>query len=362
MGNGCTPDKSNHNQVYIDAIVDKPQHMRLSKQPHSSKMISLTSVTADKQFVEMSSPKGRHIRWKLGDKLGEGAYAAVYQCMNLDTGKLYAVKHFKLSEDPQKVLRDFRSLKREVSLLSSLKHPNIVQYYQTDISEDLDAIDVVLEFVPGGSLKSIIQKYGHFEGPVIRNYARQLLLGLEYLHINGVIHRDLKCANVLVTPDGVLKLSDFGSSKKFENCSLTQTKSMTGSPYWMAPEIVLRQGHSLSADIWSLGCVVIEMMTGKPPWSEISQSSTKVLSLIGTPGNLPAIPECPPDICDFIRRCLQRDPAARPISSALLEHPMVDNLEADLVEDCSVKDSVFLQSRTEAGSQELTFKHRRERM
>ena len=107
-------------------------------------------------------------------------------------------------------------MKKEVSLLRHLNHENIVHYYQTDLSEDLSAIDVLLEFVPGGSLKRILQRFHSLEVSIIRKYAKQLLKGLQYLHENNIIHRDLKSANVLISPSGILKLTDFGSSRKFD--------------------------------------------------------------------------------------------------------------------------------------------------
>jgi serine/threonine protein kinase len=262
-----------------------------------------------------------------GEKLGEGAYASVYQCMNVETGKLYAVKHFKFSQDPKTVQKEFASLKREVMLLRELAHPNIVQYYQTDISPTHDSINVVLEYVTGGSLKTILQKYVKLEESVVINYTRQLLHGLVYLHSLGVIHRDLKCANVLVTPEGVVKLSDFGSSKRFDADSFRLTKSLKGSPYWMAPELVMRQGHSFPVDIWSLGCLVIEMFTGRPPWSNYSREAKEVLNLISNSGRLPDIPDCSNEMQEFILSCLQRESEQRPTASDLLRHPMLKSNE-----------------------------------
>lgn len=138
------------------------------------------------------------------------------------------------------------------------------------------------------------------------------------MHNFGIIHRDLKCANVLVTHDGTVRLSDFGSSKRFENIDEFYTKSLKGSPYWMAPEVVRREGHTFSADIWSVGCVIIEMLTGLPPWSNYSRNAKEVLNLIATPDNLPDIPECSPSLRSLIKRCLRRIPNERPNIGDLL--------------------------------------------
>jgi len=115
-----------------------------------------------------------------------------------------------------------------------------------------------------------------------------MLDGLKYLHFNGIIHRDLKCANVLVDNMGVIKLSDFGASKKimqnFDHEGIleneTLSKTFIGSPYWMAPEVIKKIGHGKPADIWSLGCCVIEMLSEKPPWSEYGRDAKIIMKTI----------------------------------------------------------------------------------
>lgn len=122
-------------------------------------------------------------------------------------------------------------MKKEVALLKQLDHPNIVQYVQTNLSSDMCSLNVIIEYVSGGSLKNLIQKYGILEDEVIKTFSRQLLKGLAYLHSNGIVHRDLKSANILISTNGVLKLTDFGSSRKFDNSEFELSKSLRGSPY-----------------------------------------------------------------------------------------------------------------------------------
>ncbi|KAJ4833779.1 hypothetical protein Tsubulata_012655 [Turnera subulata] len=196
------------------------------------------------------------IRWRKGELIGCGAFGRVYMGMNLDSGELIAVKQAHI-----------RELEEEVKLLKNLSHPNIVRYLGTGREDD--SLNILLEFVPGGSISSLLGKFGSFPESVIRMYTKQLLLGLEYLHQNGIMHRDIKGANILVDNKGCIKLADFGASKKVvELATINGAKSMKGTPYWMAPEVILQTGHSFSADIWSVGCTVIEMATGKPPWSQ----------------------------------------------------------------------------------------------
>jgi mitogen-activated protein kinase kinase kinase 2 len=221
-------------------------------------------------------------------------------------------------------------MKKEVSLLKHLNHSNIVRYYQTDMSEDMKSIDVLLEFVPGGSLRVILEKYGALELDVIRNYGKQLIKGLNYLHCNKIVHRDLKSANILIASDGVLKVSDFGSSRKFEEQDGFLCKSLRGSPYWMAPEVVKREGYTFSADIWSFGCVLIEMATGRPPWSNYSNETQKVLQLILKDESYPDIPKRNSALARIIQRCLNRNQALRPSTSDLMEMEFFD-LEQEIL-------------------------------
>ena len=202
-------------------------------------------------------------------------------------------------------------------MLRRLDHENIVKYYQTDLSPDYYTIDILLEFVSGGSLKHLLQKYHPLELDIIRNYSFQILSGLDYLHSNNIVHRDLKSANILVSLNGTLKLTDFGSSLPFEMGSSKLSNSFKGSPYWMAPEVVLRQGHSFPADVWSFACVLIEMVTGQPPWSNYSQETKQVLSLISKEDSYPDIPSTDPPLKHLLIECLNREPGLRPSLSSL---------------------------------------------
>ncbi len=141
----------------------------------------------------------------------------------------------------------------------------------------------VAEYVPGGSLKSLIAKFGKLTDVVVRNYTRQILLGLEYLHRNGYAHRDIKGANCLVGNDGVIKLADFGSSRHWRTDVTAgggdgDGAEIKGTVGWMAPEVLKHEERRLiswkKADVWSLGCTSIEMATGKAPWSQFDHPMT----------------------------------------------------------------------------------------
>ena len=146
-------------------------------------------------------------------------------------------------------------------------------------STDEKYLNIFLEYVPGGSVLQLLQNYGPFEEPLVRNFVRQILAGLNYLHERDIIHRDIKGANVLVDNKGVIKISDFGISKKVEANLLSTAAphghphrpSLQGSVYWMAPEVVKQTSYTRKADIWSLGCLIVEMFTGAHPFPDFSQ-------------------------------------------------------------------------------------------
>ncbi|KAL2506776.1 Mitogen-activated protein kinase kinase kinase 3 [Abeliophyllum distichum] len=274
--------------------------------------------------IEKVKMKEASIRWRKGEMIGCGAFGRVYMGMNLDSGELLAVKEVAIGANSasKKAQDQLLELEKEVNLLKNLSHPNIVRYLGT--AREDDSLHILLEFVPGGSISSLLGKFGSFPESVIRMYTKQLLLGLEYLHKNKIMHRDIKGANILVDNKGCIKLADFGASKKVEAlATVTGAKSMKGTPYWMAPEVIVQSGHSYSADIWSVGCTVIEMATGKAPWSQQYQE-VAALFYIGTTKSHPPIPEhLSAEAKDFLLKCLQKEPDLRPTASDLLKHPFV---------------------------------------
>ncbi|KAK1310296.1 Mitogen-activated protein kinase kinase kinase YODA [Acorus calamus] len=190
-----------------------------------------------------------------------GAETGLYS----ENGQMCAIKEVKDISDDQASKESLRQLNQEIVLLSQLSHPNIVQYYGSELIDD--TLSVYLEYVSGGSIHKLLQDYGPFREPVIRSYTGQILSGLAYLHGRNHVHRDIKGANILVDPNGEIKLADFGMAKHIS--SYTSIRSFKGSPYWMAPEVIMNgNGYNLAVDIWSLGCTILEMVTSKPPWSQ----------------------------------------------------------------------------------------------
>ncbi|XP_027360436.1 mitogen-activated protein kinase kinase kinase YODA-like [Abrus precatorius] len=257
--------------------------------------------------------------WKKGQLLGQGTFGHVYLGFNSESGEMCAMKEVTLFSDDAKSRESAQQLGQEIALLSRLRHPNIVQYYGSETVDD--KLYIYLEYVSGGSIYKLLQQYGQLGEIAIRNYTRQILLGLAYLHAKNTVHRDIKGANILVDPNGRVKLADFGMAKHIsgQSCPL----SFKGSPYWMAPEVIKNSnGCNLAVDIWSLGCTVLEMATTKPPWSQYE--GVAAMFKIGNSKELPAIPDhLSEEGKDFVKLCLQRNPLHRPSAAQLLLHPFV---------------------------------------
>ena len=143
-----------------------------------------------------------------------------------------------------------------------------------------------MEYMIGGDLSSILKTEEYFNEKTAQFYAAEILLALEYLHKLGIIHRDIKGPNIMVDIDGTIKLADFSTSKKDIDGLLS--RSLKGTPNWMAPEIVMRTGHGPKVDIWSLGCVVIEMLTAIPPFYRPNQTLEEVIRILAS-GSIPLL-------------------------------------------------------------------------
>ncbi|KAF8054567.1 hypothetical protein N665_1325s0002 [Sinapis alba] len=261
-------------------------------------------------------------RWKKGRLLGMGSFGHVYLGFNSESGEMCAMKEVTLCSDDAKSRESAQQLGQEIAVLSRLRHPNIVQYYGSETVDD--KLYIYLEYVSGGSIYKLLQEYGQFGENAIRNYTQQILSGLAYLHAKNTVHRDIKGANILVDPHGRVKVADFGMAKHIT--AQSGPLSFKGSPYWMAPEVIQNSsGSNLAVDIWSLGCTVLEMATTKPPWSQYE--GVPAMFKIGNSKDLPDIPNhLSEEGKDFVRKCLQRNPANRPTAAQLLEHAFVRNV------------------------------------
>ncbi|CAH8272646.1 unnamed protein product [Arabidopsis lyrata] len=256
--------------------------------------------------------------WQKGQLLRRGSFGSVYEAISED-GLFFAVEEVSLLDQGSQAQECIQQLEGEVALLSQLEHRNILRYRGTD--KDGSNLYIFLELVTQGSLLKLYQRY-QLRDSVVSLYTKQILDGLKYLHDKGFIHRDIKCANILVDAYGAVKLADFGLAKVSK---LNDSKSCKGTPFWMAPEVVNPKGnddgYGNPADIWSLGCTVLEMCTGHIPYSGLTPVQAQIRIERGT---LPDIPDTLLlDARDFIVTCLKVNPEERPTAAELLNHPFV---------------------------------------
>lgn len=270
----------------------------------------------------------------------------VYRALVVESGKEVAVKEIDLDHE----LADIYEVSREIQILSECRLPNITAYLGCVVNGS--KLWVVMEFVDGGLLYDLLHEGPITDERLIADIAKQILLALNYLHNQGKIHRDLKSQNILLTLDGRVKLTDFGVSTQLFS-SYSRRNTTVGTPYWMAPEIIVNSsgGHNLQADIWSLGCCVFEMCTGKPPLQD-RYSPMQALRIISgfekdsdfwNAVDSESLAVFLPSLRDFLNQCMVVDPAKRHTAEFLLNHEFMRSEEGSDVHSLLQK---FIAART----------------
>nr|XP_031312510.1 mitogen-activated protein kinase kinase kinase 4 isoform X2 [Camelus dromedarius] len=260
-------------------------------------------------------------KWQRGNKIGEGQYGKVYTCISVDTGELMAMKEIRFQPNDHKTIKETAD---ELKIFEGIKHPNLVRYFGVELHRE--EMYIFMEYCDEGTLEEV-SRLG-LQEHVIRLYSKQIAIAINVLHEHGIVHRDIKGANIFLTSSGLIKLGDFGCSVKLKNNAQTmpgEVNSTLGTAAYMAPEVITRakgEGHGRAADIWSLGCVIIEMVTGKRPWHEY-EHNFQIMYKVGM-GHKPPIPErLSPEGKDFLSHCLESEPRRRWTASQLLDHSFV---------------------------------------
>ncbi|RHY46903.1 hypothetical protein DYB30_009727 [Aphanomyces astaci] len=315
-----------HEHVDLGAILRKPRSASMQDDMRDCELTRSNSPDFKylHRFFGDSERPATRIKWKRGELIGEGTFGKVFKALNSCTGELFAVKQIQVPRDKkhEHESKMLAKLGEEITLMKELRHEHIVRYKGTD--RDAHFFYIFMEYVPGGSIASMLTHYDVFNLDLIRKFTRQILLGVEYLHSKNIIHRDVKGANVLVNEQGVAKLADFGCSKQLSSVKTTSMeeslRSIRGSVPWMAPEMAKQSGHDFKADIWSVGATVIEMATAKHPWPANTNHLSVMYHLAINPTG-PPIPDWLPDVVkSFLQRCFCIDPRERATATELLQH------------------------------------------
>ncbi|XP_052422639.1 mitogen-activated protein kinase kinase kinase 1 isoform X1 [Carassius gibelio] len=265
--------------------------------------------------------------WLKGQQIGLGAFSSCYQAQDVGTGTLMAVKQVtyvrNTSSEQEEVVE---ALREEIRMMGLLNHPNIIRMLGATCEKS--NYNLFVEWMAGGSVSHLLNKYGAFKEGVVINYTEQLLRGLAYLHENQIIHRDIKGANLLIDSTGQrLRIADFGAAARLASKGTGAGEfqgQLLGTIAFMAPEVLRGQQYGRSCDVWSVGCAIIEMSCAKPPWNAEKHSNHLALIFkIASATTAPSIPpHLSPGLRDVTLRCLELQPSDRSPSRELLKHPI----------------------------------------
>ena len=258
-------------------------------------------------------------------QIGAGGTSTVFKAKMKDTGDVVAVKAVDLAKNERSVIQN------EIRVQRELNDRNIVRIFR--VCESKGWLYIVMEYIDGATLTDILTVSNCVE-PHIAFFVREVLQALRAIHASNKIHRDIKSDNVLVSQAGDVKLADFGYTAQLDS-SASKRKTVCGTPYWMAPELIQGLDYGKEVDIWSLGILCLELAEGAPPY--LDEQPMRALYLIVTSGvgGLKDKSEWSPEFNDFVDSCLKTEPGQRPTAEQLLKHPFLQKA-------CRVQDIIAL--------------------
>jgi len=257
--------------------------------------------------------------------IGKGTFGTVYRAINQADNTSFCLKRVKVDQQSASALD---ALQAEIRMMRQLRHDNLVKYLGSQMAGD--KVYIFMELVPGDTLERLCRSIT-MTNRQIQLIVKQVLLALEFLHSYNVVHRDIKGANVLFDAQGVVKVSDFGTAKHLNPLSSSGSNRPAGTILYMAPEIMRGEVCHTAADVWSLGCLIIEMAAGQHPFHERNFSDgIQVINAVGVEKYKPRVPDrLSPSGRDFVQRCLSFDPSDRPTATDLLQHDFITRVEPE---------------------------------
>ncbi|KAK9894814.1 Pkinase-domain-containing protein [Cystobasidium minutum MCA 4210] len=307
-----SPDSNAQHQQTLQAL-SKPQPAKQAGAQNGERRIStMTEAQITAKLRSVVSPLDPSKLYAKIKKVGQGASGSVYVAKTIETGVKVAIKQMDLSAQPRKEL-----IVNEILVMKDSKHPNIVNFLESFLVKNTE-LWVVMEFMEGGALTDVIDN-NTLEEEQISAICFETCKGLQHLHNQHIIHRDIKSDNVLLDCQGHVKITDFGFSAKLTD-QKSKRATMVGTPYWMAPEVVKQKEYGAKVDIWSLGIMAIEMIENEPPY--LDEEPLKALYLIATNGTptLKRPDKLSKELKSFLAVCLCVDVKSRATADELVQH------------------------------------------